>query len=456
MLVVLLLLVGSVSAQTPMSNVSVTIDGSRARVSLKSSVGSKQWSFLNAYAGALDLGERVQDFSTNAAKVRRLASGEFESESEVSEVNYVVRLDKVRPGDLAHVSWISGEFGFLMLRDLLPDVVLKQPAIRLNLEIPVGWSAATSDVSEREYVVDSPDKRVIFVGRNLRRVEARDKKVQLYLHGDWKFKDKDALRSLEKVFKSYLDLTKFVPARPVKIFVAPIPTPTTSSQWKAETRGSTVVLLVNRDADFSNWIGQLGVIFTHELFHVWIPNSLKLEGDYDWFFEGFTLYVALQTALKLELINFEEYLATLARVYDSYLSYADHQSLLEASAARWTSSNSLVYDKGMLVAFFYDLVLRRETGGAQALKDKYSSLFLTLPGKSIEANKAIIDLLGSTDASRRILKSYVEERRQVELAEVLSPFGIDVVVGSNRSALKVRKNLTPDQSKLLKSLGYRR
>ena len=41
-------------------------------------------------------------------------------------------------------------------------------------------------------------------------------------------------------------------------------------------------------------------------------------GDYDWFFEGFTLYIALQTALKLKLIRFQGVLNTLERVYNSY------------------------------------------------------------------------------------------------------------------------------------------
>jgi predicted metalloprotease with PDZ domain len=164
----------------------------------------------------------------------------------------------------------------------------------------------------------------------------------------------------------------------------------------------------------------------------------------------------LQTALKLDLIDFEEYLATIARVYDSYISYADTESLQEAAASRWTSSGALVYDKGMLVAFLYDLILRRETSGAVTLKDKYRSIFLQLTGKSIDANKAIIELLSSTVGTREFLKSYVEEIRRVELPDVLAPFGIDVILGSSKSELRVRKHLTQDQLRMLKSLGYRR
>ena len=84
----------------------------------------------------------------------------------------------------------------------------------------------------------------------------------------------------------------------------------------------------------TNWKGQLEVIFSHEVLHLWVPNALQLRGDYDWFFEGFTLYTALLTALDLKAIDFREYLDTLARVYDSYISYPNVLSLIEAHHSR--------------------------------------------------------------------------------------------------------------------------
>ncbi len=89
--------------------------------------------------------------------------------------------------------------------------------------------------------------------------------------------------------------------------------------WKAETRGSTVVVARRSGcAQPDTRSDKLGVIFSHELLHLWVPNSLKLEGDYDWFFEGFTLYMALRTALELKVINFKGFLNTLAGAYDTY------------------------------------------------------------------------------------------------------------------------------------------
>jgi len=115
--------------------------------------------------------------------------------------------------------------------------------------------------------------------------------------------------------------------------LAPLPASQSTAFWRAETRGSSVILLLDPRARREKWIPQLGVIFTHEILHLWVPNSLRLKGDYDWFFEGFTLYEALLVALDLKLITFKEYLNTIARVYDSYLSYADDLSLIEASSS---------------------------------------------------------------------------------------------------------------------------
>ena len=38
---------------------------------------------------------------------------------------------------------------------------------------------------------------------------------------------------------------------------------------------------------------------------------------------------------------------------------ADELSLIDASERRWTTGNAAVYDKGMLVAFLYDLAIRK-------------------------------------------------------------------------------------------------
>jgi len=189
-----------------------------------------------------------------------------------------------------------------------------------------------------------------------------------------------------------------------------------------------------------------------------VPNSLKLEGDYDWFFEGFTLYTALRTSLELGVIDFKEYLATLGRVYDTYRAHPDTLSLIEESERRWASAGSQVYVKGMLVAFLYDLMMRKESGGQKSLADSYRTLFNgQLTGHltdGADGNEAIISVLGSTAEARNFIKSYVENSTAVELDKVLPAYGLSILFTSKGSQLRVG-DLNQDQKQLLRSLGHR-
>jgi predicted metalloprotease with PDZ domain len=186
-----------------------------------------------------------------------------------------------------------------------------------------------------------------------------------------------------------------------------------------------------------------------------VPNSLQLQGDYDWFFEGFTLYEALLTALDLKLITFQEYLDTISRVYDSYLSYPDTLSLIEASEQRWSSSAPLVYDKGMLVAFMYDLITRQESKGKSTLAERYRALFKLHAVDRENANEVIAGILNSSVATKGFSQSYVESRIVVELESFLPAYGLQIDSSGRRRHLSVRKDMTRNQRQLLRSLGYR-
>jgi predicted metalloprotease with PDZ domain len=275
------------------------------------------------------------------------------------------------------------------------------------------------------------------------------------LTGEWSFKERDALEPATSVMRRYLALTGFRLPQRSAIVIAPLPVKDRKTGWKAETRGSTVVLLINPDAEVRRWKPQLTVIFTHEILHLWVPNSLKLEGDYDWFFEGFTLYTALRTSLELGAIDFKEYLATLGRVYDTYRAHPDTLSLIDESERRWASDGSQVYVKGMLVAFLYDLMVRRESSGKTTLADRYRDLFNGGVTDKTDGNEAIIRLLGLSPASKDFVKSYVESSKEIELEQLLPAYGLQLDSSGKTSQLRVSPELNEDQKELLRSLGYR-
>ena len=405
------------------------------RVRLDTLAPRRAWSFRNAYAGVLGLGERIAQFrafGTNGAEIsaKKIVAGEFRSEVDAAAIDYVVRLPTPGAADVAHVSWIAGESGFLMLADLLPEGLAD---ILVELSLPAGWTAQSSvELSgPARYQVAEPDQTVFFIGRSLRKQAKRvgGVVIESVIDGAWPFKDDVVLSGAGKVLEKYLALTGLKLTSKNVVMIAPLPVAVGSVKWRAETRGSTVVLLMDPHATIANWRGQLGIIFTHELLHLWVPNALRLQGDYDWFFEGFTLYTALVTALELTFIDRKEYLATLARVYQSYLSRPDELSLIDASERRWTTGNSMVYDKGMLVALLYDLAIRKETRGKMWLGSVYKRLFARPATQPANGNEVIIQLLSSTPAGADLAKSYIEGQRELNL-----------------------KPLFADQKQLLKSL----
>jgi hypothetical protein len=438
----------------PQVKISLASQG-ELRIQVESLPPGRAWSFRNAYAGVLGLAEPIEQFHALHADgadvgAKQIAVGEFRSGVDATAISYIVKLPPPSASDVSHVSWITGESGFLMLADLLPEQL---PDVVLQFALPSGWT-----IEPKEFSVTEPATAVFFVGRGLRKQSKRVDGIEIesVIAGAWPFKEEAVLKAASKVLEKYVALTGFrLPAKST-VMIAPLPVATGSVKWRAETRGSAVVLLIDPQAKINNWAGQLGVIFTHELLHLWIPNSLRLQGDYDWFFEGFTLYTALVTALELKFINFDEYLATLARVYDSYLSRPDELSLIDAAERRWTSGSSAVYDKGMLLAFLYDLTIRRESGGQSRLADRYRDLFrLYASAAPVSGNEAIIELLSSTPATANLAKTYIEGSKELELESALTSYGLLLDTSGKNSSLRINRDLRADQKQLLKSLGYR-
>jgi hypothetical protein len=465
---VFLMLSSNLTGQSLKAKILVPGSSDAIRVQVELSEAVQSWSFRNAYAGAIGLGDRVQDFGCLAqtgqkVSVRNIASGEFRADERVKDFSYTVGLNPANhASNPANISWLAGDYGLLMLADVLPQFLdahkLENQEVQVELDLPVGWTSfsASYATDKNRYRSREPENSVFMIGRDVqgrfKRVEGID--IGIATARAMPFKDAEILAVASRVFKKYLALTQHRLESSCVIMLAPFPFSQTA-QWKAETRGSSVVIVLNPQAEPEGWVGQLGVIFTHELLHLWVPNSLRLKGDYDWFFEGFTLYEALLTALDLKLISFAEYLNTLARVYDSYLSHSDSLSLLEASERRWTSSGSFVYDKGMLVAFMYDLMVRQESGGKTSLADLYPALF-SVAAESSNANDVIMKLLGSSQATQGFAKSYIEGRQPISLEKVLPTYGLQLDSQGSDSRLFVNKEMTSAQRTILRSLGYKR
>ena len=462
--VVFWIVTNGVCAQTERSNIKLTLSSAETiRIDIQSSRPIKSWSFLNSYGNSLNLGSRIHEFQARGVNgqiipVRNVAPGEFRSDEAVNDVSFNVRLSAADTNEPAHVSWLTSQNGLLMFADLIPRDLDKSYLAEFSL--PDRWDLETAVYQDERhrFVIDDPMKAVFLIGRPLRTAlkTVEGMSLEFVASGNWPFKEDRAAKSAAWLLKKYFELTGFRLPKKSVVMIAPIPSANSGVQWTAETRGSTVILLFDSRAKFRNWIPQLEVIFTHELFHLWVPNSLRLEGDYDWFFEGFTLYQALLTAQESKLISFQEYLDTLSRVYASYRSAADDLSLIEASEQRWTRSTSTVYDKGMLVAFIYDLMLREESRGKSGLSEKYHQLFKEYSAKEANGNEAIMSLLNSSSSSGDFLRTHVQNKKILNLEQSLARYGLMIDSNGSQTHLRVVENLNDAQFQLLKQLGYKR
>lgn len=427
-------------------------------------------SFRNSYGGVLGLGERIEKLAPIRADgqpiaVNKLAPGEFQATEKFTRCTYEVNLaEPARPAQMSHVSWLNREHGLLMLADLLPALTKDSgnfsATVVIGFDVPTSWTVASNARKEgSQYSTAAPDEAVFLLGPSLheksRRLAATD--FSLITSGKWPFKDDDATKIAGKIIEEYSRVTGFQLKQNAVVLLVPFPGEASPESWTAETRGNVVVLLLGKKASGKRVLSRLGIVLSHELFHLWVPNSLMLAGDYDWFFEGFTLYEALRMDLRLGLISFNDYLETIARVYDSYLSAIDHDrlSLIEASERRWTTSSSLVYEKGMLVAFVYDLSLRNLTGCRSSLEDVYLELFRLTAPRQTDANETIIKLLSERKGLESFAKDYVESPGTINLDAVVAKYGIRVQRGiPNATKLVIDRDLNKAQRELLGCIGY--
>jgi hypothetical protein len=484
-------------AQSVVVNMRILM-ASPSRISVEGERGpTRNWSFRKSYASAMDLGQRIEKFSLSDATgrdipVRQLAPGEFESAAPASKFSYeVVLAPPTLASDAAFVSWLSADRGFLMLGDLLPvfsdqstallragstqvldGAATRARATRLRFMLPQNWLVYSTERgnSEGEFEVQDIAKAVFVVGRNLRisHQQIRTMGFDLIASGDWAFQDGDALELATAIVGAHWKIFQGLPSNRAAVVIMPFPSNMAAEKWSAETRGSTVALLLGKQPSKTLALAQLSVPLTHELFHLWIPNALALEGDYAWFYEGFTIYQAARTEVRLQLLTFEDFLSGIARAYDAYRTSADRDrwSLVETSQRRWTGGETSVYQKAMLVAFLYDLRLRVQSGGKHSLDDVYRELFLqyhasnedattlTDAHRSVEGNQATISILSHAAGMQSFASSFVQRPVAIDLESELAQFGLRVERVGLRSHISVNEQLNKRQRDLLRELGY--
>ncbi|HYX28220.1 MAG TPA: hypothetical protein VE863_06615 [Pyrinomonadaceae bacterium] len=430
------------------------------------------WSFRDTYANVIGLGSRIEKFQLFGEKgdliaSQRLAPGQFKSQIAASNFKYEVNLSPpVLPADAAFVSWVTKERGLLMLADLLPvpPVTNRTTSASVTIETTGLESILSSQAKDAvgSYQVSDVARAVFALGEHLRvtSVTESGSAFDLVADGDWAFADGEVIDLAGQILKAHRQVSGVMPGKHLRLVLFPFPQSAGGNQWTAETRGETVTLLVGKLPSKVAALAQLSTPLTHEFFHLWVPNALALDGDYDWFYEGFTMYEAAQVGVRLNLLTFQEFLNAIARANDAYLNdpARDRWSLVEASRRRWTGGTSSIYSKSMLVAMMTDLKLR-ESGNKRGLDDVYRQLFAKYAqgqfekSQSQDGNDRIIDLLKSERALPTI-GATITEPTTIDLRRELLAYGLVVENSGVRTRVTVAESLTKRQRDLLAELGY--
>jgi len=284
----------------------------------------------------------------------------------------------------------------------------------------------------------------------------------LVTDGEWAFSDREVLELAGKVLEAHREVFGAMPAGQANLILFPFPQAVGPNQWSAETRRSTVTLLMGKLPSKVGALAQLSTPVTHEFFHLWVPNALALDGDYDWLYEGFTVYQAAQTATQLGLLTFPEFLNSIARAYDASKTEAGEWSLVEASTRRFTIGRTSVYSKSQVVAFLFDLKLRSLIHNKKTLADVYRRLIRDYPAigdnsraaKTNDGTDVVSRELSAEIGSEDFVRTFIRSPVSIDLTAELAPFGLKVETVGLRTRISVDEKIGKQQRDLLRQLGY--
>ena len=446
-------------------NVLLKLSPENSRVMVEGSCPpNSHWSFRDSYAGVLGLGNRVDRFvvldeNDGEIPTRKIAPGQFDSAKPASRFRYEVNLTPPLSGsDSSRVSWLNDQRGLLMLADLLPIFSSNVNGANVTFQTPASWAVFSDEKQGSQALVTEIDRAVFAVGGKLRSSQITESGMtfRLVLDGEWAFADGEVQEMAGKILKAHREVFEVTPGRQGTLILFHFPRPAPANQWSAETRGATVTLLLGKLPSKVGALAQLSTPLTHELFHLWVPNALALEGDYDWFYEGFTVYQAARTAVRLDLLTFPELLNAIARANDAAGPSTNALSLIEASGKRWTTGQPFVYSKSMVVAFLYDLRMRSASRGKRSLDNVYRDVIEKHSQRtaSADGNDAAIMALAVDAAAEDFVRKFIRNPVTIDLATELAPFGLQVETFGLRTRISVNEKLNKKQRDLLRQLGY--
>lgn len=451
---------------------------------MNSDFSAQEISFLQSVADVGGLGKRIEkiEFYNEERKLlehKKIIDGELKTNENPRDWQYEVNLmPSAKLTDSAHSTWLTQNHGLLMLADLLPKfgTAKKKPEYLIEIEYPKGFEIfATEPIFEygglsepniKRFSVKDYESSVILIGKNLRAKSffindnSGGRQFNFVTNGEWKFTDDEAFAEIQTLLKHYNQTIGSLSNGKTNIILLPFPQENSNPErWRAETRGETVTIISGNLPYKTQAVQRLNEQLRHELFHLWIPNGLALSGNYDWFYEGFTIYHALRTGVELNQIRFDDFLNTLSQAHkieQMMLDTGQNFSLLELSDKRWMGFSNYLYAKGLAVAFLCDVAFLRDGKGKRNLKDVFRKIYENhrLPNQIQDGNSAIINILNSFPELRPVVQNFIIGKVKIDWESELNTVGIRQEKSDFGVQFKVVEKPSGRQKDFLDKLGY--
>ena len=414
--------------------------------------------FRKEVIGDRTLAERISSLQFTTAEGARLRSfpirpGEFVAESGYAKWRYSVSLGNRPNRAAAHASWMTDESAVLMLDDLLPVFGDDRRQLKsvVSLQLPEGWRAvpSASSTGKVQFNFSNTEGAVIFAGKHFREIPVRAKggKAVLIIDGEWHFTDAEAAAMAGEIYDAYARKLGSLPSQGPVFALLKFPAPENPGLWEAETRGGTVTIL-SSDMHFKTQsVQRLHEQLRHEIFHLWFPNAVNIAGDYAWFYEGFALYESLKLGVELKRIRFEDLLDTLSRAY----TIDTNSRPVGPFSDSINTDPTLLYARGVLIAFLTDLRMMRSSGGKSGTTDALKGLFdrHKFPGPSIEAEAAVKRIVGAEAFDKLVLYA-----QPIDWTVDVNSAGLESTRTGRSVQLRVSAKPDGRQKAILKRLGY--
>jgi hypothetical protein len=434
--------------------------------------------FAERFAGLEGLSQRLYRPQIKDANGQRLlpeilGSGVFRVHPNASPrftLEYELRLAEINgvardPSKYALTSSLNSQFGVLLLSDVLPSlctvnqVACEPLAVRLKFQLPDEWQIATTEPEKfGAYDVTHVERAVFFLGPlRTQSFHIEQMKVHVALAGDVSLSDVQVNLLVEAIARQQATMIGSREVGDFLVTLAPFPVPLSGMRSSALTRGRSIVMMLNPDAEARRTLVLYQKHLAHELFHFYLPEAFQARENFDWFWEGTARYVALLTLNQLRFITLRDYLDEIGFEYGTYVAnpLRNELSLLAASQGKFANAANydLVYRKGTLVAALYDLELRTQSESRQNVMDVLRELYWNYRQREL-GNREVLATMRKAGKFEKFIKAYIEGTQTIELAQLVKPYGLQVETASGAPRLSVSKSVSLKQNTVLAQLGH--